>query len=231
MTTIAFEPLILAFLIEALILTLAVLAAVFWFWHKQQHRDRKAALHLIDRLKGAVSGQSGELAAVLGDIATLPEDRRDEFIDAVLAQEKTLYRQILKLFLERDGRLLPQVEKQVRALTELYRELLRQLPGDEAGVGTPAQDDEELRLAREKINHLQNEVDELARQLQVAMDTIESLSSEYTRMFAPDRTSEELETSRKRILATLQSSQRRLQNQAPKFDDDDEDIIIVEITS
>lgn len=215
------DPLILAFLIEILILAVAVLLAVLWNWHKQQRRDHKAASGVINRLKQAVSGQADDLIAVLDEIASLAEEERTTLAETILAREKALYRQILQLFLERDSHSLLQVEKQISALTEPYRDLLRKLSGE-----APAQAGGELRLARERIRRLEGEIGELAKQLQIATETIESLSSEYTRMFAPDRTSEELESSRKRILAILQANQQRLQGSRPDFDD--EDIIIVE---
>lgn len=224
---ITIDPLVLAFVVEALALALAVLAAVLWLWHRHRHREHDAARHLVDRLRKTIPGQGEELNAVLGEIAALADDeRRAEFIEAVLSREKALYRHVLRLFLEQDGRLLSRLEQPVRALTEPYRELLRDLPGIGNEAEPDPRTDEELRLAREQIRRLESENEELARQLQIAMETIESLSSEYTRMFAPDRTSAELEQSRRRILETLQASQRRLQR-APETPDDEE-IIIVE---
>ncbi len=224
---IAIDPLLLAFVVEALILALAILAALLWLWHRRRHREHDAARRLVDRLGRTLPGQTEELGTVLEEIAALADDeRRAEFIEAVLSREKALYRHILQLFLEQDGRLLSRLEQQVRALIEPYRELLRDLPGGGGDTEPAPQTDEELRLARERIQRLASENEELARQLQIAMETIESLSSEYTRMFAPDRTGAELEQSRRRILETLQASQRRLQRDSAA--PDDEDIVIVE---
>ncbi len=223
---ITIDPLVLAFVVEALTLALAVLAAVLWLWHRHRHREHDAARRLVERLRKTLPGQGEELNTVLGEIAALADEQRDEFIEAVLSREKALYRHVLRLFLEQDGRLLSRLEQQVRALTEPYRELLRDLPGGGNEAEPDPRTDEELRLAREQIRRLESENEELARQLQIAMETIESLSSEYTRMFAPDRTGAELEQSRRRILETLRASQRRLQR-VPETPDD-EDIVIVE---
>jgi len=214
------DTLTLFLLLEAIaVLTLAVVIGI-WLLSRRKRRERQTVNNLINRLKKVEHGQCQELEESLREIQTLPDDKRRALIDEIMEREKALYRQIMKLFLERDLSLLGKLDERVRELTKPYHELLRDLPPGEDPATAVA-----LAKAEEEIMRLKLETERLAEQLQVAVETIDDLSTEYTRMFAPDKTNEDMEASRRRILDTLRQNEHRLKHD-PSHEQDHDDLEI-----
>ncbi len=216
-------------LLETLAALILVLVTVFWIITRRGSRETRAVKKLIDRLAKAGDGQSHELGEILKEIQTLPDDKRRDLVATIQALEKTLYHQIVKLFLQRDILLLGKIGDQIRDLSKPYHDLLRELPPREDPVLADT-----LDKAEEEIGRLKIETEQLANQLQVAMATIDDLSSEYTRMFAPDKTREEMEASRQKILDTLKQSEKHLEQSpaaAKEEEEDDDDLVITLVDS
>lgn len=223
------EPLTWLLVLEALGVVSAFAVVGIWLLSRRRNQEKKAVKQLIERLKKVESGQSQELGEILAEIQDLPQERRQILVDEIMEREKALYRQILKLFLERDISLLSKVDEGVRDITRPYQELLRDLPAGKDPELTAA-----LAQAEGEISRLKAETQQLSEQLQVAMETVDNLSKEYTRMFAPDKTTEEMEASRHRILETLKQNENRLARHPVEeppgetaFDDDD---LIITVT-
>ncbi len=205
----------LAFFAEAALLLLAVLGLVLHTWLRNQRQERQAAGRLIAQLQRAMPEHGENLQQLLEGFEQLPAEHQEDLIADLLARERRLYQQILNLFLSRDPRRLGHIESHIRALQEPYQQLLQSLPQAPA----PAADPEALAEARARIRTLEAEVEQLADQLQVALETLDNLSSEYTRMFAPDRSREELEASRRRIMEALKRGEEKLRPPSPEEDD------------
>ncbi len=211
------DPLTWFLLLEGLVVLFIAVVTGIWFTTRRDIWEQQAVKKVIDRLKKASGDHARELAEILMAFQNLPDSKRQELSATIQILENTLYHQIMKLFLQRDTTLLGQIDQRVRELTKPYHELLQALP-----PGEDAELVENLTKAEEEIKRRKMETEQLAKQLQVAMTTVENLSREYTRMFAPDRTQEEMEASRQKILDTLKQSERHLAQsaRAEEYDDD-----------
>jgi HPt (histidine-containing phosphotransfer) domain-containing protein len=132
-------------------------------------------------------------------------------IDTALAeidyQEKNLYQQIVKMFLGRDVALLQEIDKNVQALSEPFCKLLAQ-------VATVDKVDPAITTAIEtanvEITRLRGESERLTEQLSMAMQTMDEVSSEYSKMFGASKDAEELDVSRERMLNTYKRAEEKM---------------------
>ncbi len=217
---IVLDPLTGFLLLEGAALLLVTLAGIIWIMTRRDLREQQGIRKVIDRLRKAGENHAGELNEILMEIQSFPEDKRREFLATIQALETALYHQIVKLFLQRDTTLLGQIDQRVRELSKPYQELLANLPQREDPVMK-----ETLDKAEQEIDRLKRETEQLTRQLQVATATVETLSREYTRMFAADRTQQDIEASRQKILDTLKQSEHHLTGSSEN-DEENEDLVI-----
>ncbi|GAB4356455.1 MAG: hypothetical protein Kow0060_09130 [Methylohalobius crimeensis] len=208
---------VIALLIAEILAGLALAALLgIGFLFRREHRERHAVGHLIKRLKHATHGHSHRIGSILEQIHALPEDKREALIQETIQREQALYKQILQSFLQRDVTGLEQLGSQLQAYTEPYHRLLKEIPsGKNPSLG------HELAEARDELARSRAENEQLADQLQVAMETISHLSSEYSRLFASERTAEELKVSSDRVINTLRANADRLtaQGEAPQAEE------------
>ncbi|BCX87960.1 DNA-damage-inducible protein D [Methylomarinovum tepidoasis] len=217
------QTLTLAFLVESVALLLLVLGWILHTWLRHQRQETEAARRLISQVEKTAPDHSAALGELLAAFEQLPQDQQEALTGELIEREKALYHQILQLFLTRDSRRLGQLEGRIRALQEPYRQLLKEV----AAAPKPEADPRPLQEAQRRIEALQAETQQLADQLQTALETIDALSSEYTRMFAPDRSREELEASRRRIVEMLKRNEARTQPRPVTTEDDD---LIIEVS-
>ncbi|BCX80473.1 DNA-damage-inducible protein D [Methylomarinovum caldicuralii] len=215
------HTLTLAFLVESVALLLLVLGWILHTWLRHQRQETEAARRLISQVEKAAPDHSAALGELLAAFEQLPQGQQEALIGELIEREKALYHQVLQLFLSRDSHRLGQLAGHIRALQEPYRQLLKEV----AAAPKPEADSRPLQEAQRQIEALQAETQQLADQLQTALETIDTLSAEYTRMFAPDRSREELEASRRRIVEMLKRNEAKMR--PPQTLDDD---LIIEVS-
>ncbi len=211
-----FDSLAIIFILEALIgfsLFSTVLLIIF---SRRKNQERQAVGKLIGRLRKIENDRLQELSDILNEIGHLAPDQLETLLEEIKQHEKTLYQQIFKLFLDRDVKLLGKIQQRIKDLSQPYHDLLKNLPQQGPDLS------DELQQAQHEIQRLKAESDQLAKQLEVAMETIDRVSSEYTNMFGGGKSKEELEASRSKILQTLKDNERRINN----IQEIDDDIII-----
>lgn len=211
------HTLTLAFLVESVALLLLVLGWILHTWLRHQCQETEAARRLVSQVEKTAPDHSAVLGELLVAFEQLPQGQQEALIGELIEREKALYHQILQLFLTRDSHRLGQLADRIRALQEPYRQLLKEV----AAAPKPASDPRPLQEAQRQIEALQAETQQLADQLQTALETIDALSSEYTHMFAPGRSREELEASRRRIVEMLKRNDARMRARSDAVSDDD----------
>ncbi len=211
-----FDSLAIIFILEALIGVSLFSTVLLIIFSRRKNQERQAVGKLIGRLRKVENDRLKELSDILHEIGHLAPDELETLLEEIKQHEKALYQQVFKLFLDRDVKLLGKIQQRIKDLSQPYHDLLKNLPQQGPDLS------DELQQAQHEIQRLKAESDQLAKQLEVAMETIDRVSSEYTNMFGGGKSKEELEASRSKILQTLKDNERRINN----IQEIDDEIII-----
>ncbi|QSA96336.1 hypothetical protein [Methylococcus sp. EFPC2] len=200
---------------EVLAALLLVLGALLWRAWRRKRAERSHADKLVEHINRADAQRLDELNLALADPSlALDDDQRSHTLEQVGARERALYRLVIRAVLDHDVERLAQLDRHVRALSEPYRELIAQLaekrPQQESG-------DVQVRLenAEEQTRQASAEAEHLRAQLKAALETLDEVSSEYTRMFGESKSGDELQLSRHRMLEAFQRAEALARGELP----------------
>lgn len=170
MTVILVGELLLALLIALVVLVL--------IGARRRRRDRQAALHLAGHIRDNESGRLAETRDLLLKAYRYPEARADQTAHALLRAEKRLYQRMLNLYITRDTAALRQLHVQMDDLTAGFRGL--EVPKGGGAPEAPAVDP----IPDALLEKLRRENESLRQELQVTMETMGRMLSEYASMFS-----------------------------------------------
>lgn len=208
------NSLIAIFVVEALVGLLLLTLAFTFFLLRRRTRERDAARELINRLQQSESERAETMSRSLGESCERLDLQLDEVLAEIGEQEKTLYRQIVKMFLARDAAMLKEIDCSVQGLSAPFFRMI-------ADLGTASAKDSVLVEAREsaesEVRELKKESTRLTAQLDMAMRTMDEVSCEYSKMFGSTRDSEELNMSRMRMLNAFRDAERQLREASAEY--------------
>lgn len=180
---------------EALAVLVLLAVMSLFFLTRRKNRERAAADELISRLEAAEIKRNRKLGELIGENCEIDSEKLQDILHEIRDCEHALYQQILKIFLQRDVALLKEIDRAINKLATPYCRILQESNGM-AGSGNES----ELEQAREQISLLKKEGRQLSEQLQTAMQTMDEISAEYTRVFSGKQSELELENSSKKML-------------------------------
>ncbi len=202
------EPALVILLAEGLI-AMIVLALGMYFMTRNK-RDKEVAE--IERFVGALSDEdllkSQMLETFLLENCAVDRKRVDGVLQEVSATERALVQRVIQMFLQRDPSLLTEIDQLISNLSDPYCKLLADLnsgleSNQEAINGGKA------LLNIEAIEHVNRQ---LEKQLNLAMQTIDEITAEYTRVFSGNQSALELENSSKKMLQIFRDAEHRIKN-------------------
>lgn len=116
--------------------------------------------------------------------------------------ERALFQQIFQLYLQRNLNLMSEIDQSIANMSDPYCKLLAATAS--GSVGDSHQGDAAAKNAGlEKINQ------QLVKQLDSAMQTIDEMSAEYTRVFSGTQSALELENSYKKMMSIFQDASQQ----------------------
>ena len=175
----------------------------FLFSRTKNLGEQATASKLIDKLEDTENIKAKQLESMIAENCTIEPDVVKGLLNEISSSERILYRQMIQMFLNRDVELLNDMGQYIDNISEPYCKIIRHSSGNGEGSGT-------LKVTEEKIEELMSKNERLSRQLTVAMNTMDEISSEYTRVFSGTQTELELENSSKKMLAIFHDSERQL---------------------
>ncbi|NJD07399.1 MAG: hypothetical protein FIA97_13010 [Methylococcaceae bacterium] len=202
--------------LEVLLLLLAVLVFVLWRRSRNHQRDRASAGELVQRVNAQMDERLAQLNGQLfGGIEGLPEDARRESVNAVAMKENELYRHVIRAFLDRDALKLAELDHYVHGVSEPYCRLIGDLISHlKEQPKLPSAEvlawERKMAAAQAEAVESQARAERINHQLSLALDTLDEVSSEYTKMFGETAAAEELQASRKRMLEVFGRTERRM---------------------
>jgi len=203
------DSLLAIFMVEGLVALLLLTIGVGIFMLKRRTRERDAARKLISKLRSNQSGRAEDLSARLSETCELDEDQIEDTLSEIGDQEKVLYQKIVKMFLSRDAALLAEIDQSVQGLSEPFCKLIEEL-------SSVKKEDPEMAAViaagEAEIERLKGESERLSHQLNMAMQTMDEVSGEYTKIFGSSKDSKELDMSRKRMLNSFKNAELKLRD-------------------
>lgn len=189
-------------LISELTIGLLVLIIGYLIWMLgRKNRDQNAVRDFVGRLKDTEEDRLLELRERLQALTNTSEENLAMVLSEFSLQEKTLYKQIIEVFLHRSMESVMAIDARVRAITEPFCKLLAESKGTDHSVL------EDLEKARQliedqnaRMKQVRFESSQLGEQLSTALETLDEVSSEYAKMFGESKNADELEVSQKKML-------------------------------
>lgn len=201
------DSLVAVFILEGLVGALMLVIGVAFFMFRRRVKARKAASQFINHLNKAESSRSEILGEHISEACDLEQGEIEAVVTEVRICEKTIYQKSIQLFLNRDAEVLNGIDQSVQALSKPFCKVLSE-------ISEQRKDDPELVAALEaaqaEVDSLRIDSDRLSKQLSMAMETMDDISSEYANMFSSSREAEELDMSRKRMLNTYRRAEESM---------------------
>jgi len=173
------------------------------FSRNKNSGEQVAANTLIDKLEDTASIKTRQLEDMIAENCNIEPDVIKGLLNEISSSERILYQQMIQMFLNRDVDLLNDMDQYIDNISEPYCKIIRHSSGNDEGSDI-------LKVAEDKIVGLVKKNERLSRQLTVAMNTMDEISSEYTRVFSGSQTELELENSSKKMLAIFHDSERQI---------------------
>lgn len=200
-------------------LLVAIIIVLVWTL-RRKNREQAAVQNFIEHLKETEDERIDALKQRLKSSTRASEEQLAQTLEEFSLQEKTLYKQIIEVFLHRNLDSVLSIDTRVKAITEPFCKLL----SDSKGVDESVLQD--LRKARQLLEEQTNrtkqlrfEANQLAEQLNSALETLDEVSSEYSKMFGESKNAEELEVSQKRILNVFRQAEMKVKQISLNKDD------------
>ncbi len=182
-------------LLEALLALFLIIFSWFLFARKKVSGGYSTSNTLINKLKKAEDRKEDNLSELI--TSHLEPELQNKLLAEVKSNERRLYKQIIRIFLDKDAKLLGRVNQHIDKFSESYCKIISHVSND--------------IVSEEKIkeSRLLTENERLEEQLAIAMRTIEEISSEYSRVFSGAKRLE-LENSSKKILDIFHSARQQV---------------------
>lgn len=209
------SPLMTILLIEALVV-LVLLTIIFLLVFRKKNIDRQVAVQgLIAKLKKNEKKKALERSEIITEQSDIDPEIVSEFISEISVKERELYKQIIQIFLNKDANKLKRIDQYFDGLAESYLSTVSYLSQNnevESEV-SPAE------LLQATVATTDNEEqDNLKEKLAVAINTMEEISAEYTRVFSGTQTELELENSSKKMFQIFRDANSQVKASTRKID-------------
>ncbi len=208
------NPVLGIFYIEALLIPILFALIVPILRHKKNSATQNSALALIKKLKKNGGSRGDQLEQLTNNLTGIEPGQLNEFLEEIKVNEKNFYQYLLRMFFSKDAELLKKIDKKVQSLSEPYCKLISQ--SSSVALNNEALG-EELQRAQQEISRLKKENQAFSQQQEIALNTMDEISSEYAQLFTSQRTELELTNSSKKILELFRISGQRI-NQIHKQD-------------
>ena len=191
------DSVVVVLMIEALVALLSLAFGYFLYTRTTKNNEHKAADKFVVKLKKNESERGKKIEDIILKNCDIEPDSLKKLLQEIITSERSLYQQIIQMFLNRDINLLVEMDEYVHNLSKPYCKALK----DKSSHGTNhVALENEVQIAHEKIDKLNDERSRLSDQLQMAMTTMDEISTEYTRMFNGTKNKSELEKSSTKML-------------------------------
>ncbi len=167
------------------ILLILILGTVLVVAKKRKMRDKALAMILVDKIKNSEPKKRESLLTMLKEKYGYEDEKAEEKIEMLLGFEKTVYGNLLKTFLKKDREAITKFDEHLNDLIGSYKAIhAGQDQGDEKNDNQEGKTkSSKVTLMREENTDLRAANAKLKKDLDAAMQTMESMMSEYASMY------------------------------------------------
>lgn len=195
-----FDTSLMILMAEVSILLITLAIAAFFISRSKRNKEINTINQFIDQLEEQAEFKNKSLDQLLSIACGFDRKTVDATLTQVNDSERALLQSVIQLLLQRELGILDEIDKNIGLLSEPYCQLLNNISTDHAAVA----DNADANLKR--IN------EQLVRQLDAALQTIDEITAEYTRAFSGNQTALELENSSKKMQQIFQSAERNIKH-------------------
>lgn len=203
----ALDSALVILMAEALAAMTLLALVVFFMARSKRGKEMAAVDRFITQLSEEEAIKSRLLETILVENCGVERGTVGVTLQEVSDAERALMQRIIQLFLQRDPGLLSEIDQLIANLSDPYCKLLAG-PGSGLGVAgaTTGSGSDKKIAGLERINQ------QLVKQLDTAMQTIDEITAEYTRVFSGNQSALELENSSKSMQQIFQDAKQRIRN-------------------
>lgn len=167
----------------ALILVIIVFLAM-----RARIKKKKAAKELVSTVKSGEESHRSTLAEKIRQVTNLEDEKINAIIDQIMNCEKSLYNQMVKVYMGYDNEGLGSLNKEVDNLSNSFMGLVEQSAAaapagnDETDSATLDLKQQVARLREEKMM-LKEKAAQLQADFDAAMESMERMTLEYAQMY------------------------------------------------
>ena len=193
-------------LVEALVCLVILILSYFLFNRNKKKKEHHAADEFINKITDGSALRGEELGQFFNDNCEMEPKAVNDLIEEIASREKSIYQKVISMFLNRDSGELKTLNESVQGLSEPYCQVIA---NNSAEKNEKLDADQQSQFS-DQIMQLKEENSRLAKQLQTAMQTMDEISSEYTRIFNGTKSELELQNSCKKMLQTFQDTELQI---------------------
>lgn len=184
-------------LVEGLVVMMVLGLTVFFISRNRRAKEMAEIERFINQLSDEEVVKSRKLETILTEKCGIDSHTAAVTLREVGDAERALLQRIIQLFLQRSPALLNEIDQLIVNLSDPYCKLLAEDGSSDGSVAGAANGSGKAKNSQaaglERINQ------QLVRQLETAMKTIDEITAEYTRVFSGNQTALELENSSKKM--------------------------------
>ncbi len=204
----ALDSALVILLVEGLVVMVVFGLTVFFISRNRRSKEMGEIERFINQLAEEEALKGKLLENILIENCGIDSDTAAVVLREVGNAERALLQRIIQLFLQRDPALLSEIDQLIANLSDPYCKLLAGGPPSTARGAIAANAPE--TAANNKVAGLERINQQLVRQLETAMKTIDEITAEYTRVFSGNQTALELENSSKKMQQIFHDVQQQL---------------------
>ena len=163
---------------ELALFLIVVLSAIAYAFKKKKTKAKNLAVKLVEKLKSEEADKRTKIRTMLEGCPDVDESKMENVVESLINCEKLLYTNLISIFLGKEVDKLSSFDKDVNRMLEKYLEVSRVEVAGEGGE--KESDGVKLREENKKLreSYVQTKAD-----LDAAMNTMESMMSEYASMY------------------------------------------------
>ncbi|MFW5442955.1 MAG: hypothetical protein ACKE51_01435 [Methylococcaceae bacterium] len=165
--------------------------------------EQLAVEELIDKLEDTGRFKTKKMAEMISSHCAIEPDELKQLLSETAEAERVLYRHIVQMFFNKDVNLLREIDQPIDGLSAPYCKIIMQ-------ASSIVLETENRNIAENKINVLLQQNESLGKQLNEAINTMEEISTEYTRVFSGTQTELVLNNSSKNMLNIFKNAEHQV---------------------
>jgi hypothetical protein len=192
----------LVLLEEAIGVGLLITIAVFAKSRNRRGKEIAQIERFLSQFEADEAIKNSLLETILTEKCGVNPEAAAMVLRKVVESERALLQMVVKMLLNRDPSCLAEIDQLIVKMSEPYCKLLAETGLASAESNEAGNDNQVVGL--KKVNK------QLMRQLDTAMQTIDEISSEYTRVFSGHQTQLELDNSSKKMQQIFRDVEQRI---------------------